>query len=74
VGVDAGHTDVSLWFPLVLRTDEPLHIDRREFRSMRANTQPWASGFSWAYASVRPSLLASGGAPRTIPRAMRSAK
>lgn len=35
VGVDAGHTDVSLWFPLALRSDERLHIDRREFRSMR---------------------------------------
>ena len=35
VGVDAGHTDVSLWFPLVLHSDEQLHFDRREFRSMR---------------------------------------
>lgn len=35
VGVDSGHTDVGLWFPIALRKDERLHIDRREFRSMR---------------------------------------
>jgi 8-oxo-dGTP diphosphatase len=35
VGVDYGHTDVSLWFPLTLRRNELLHIDRGEFRSMR---------------------------------------
>jgi len=35
VGIDSGHTDVSLWFPLRLRSAERLHIDRGEFRSMR---------------------------------------
>ena len=35
VGVDSGHTDVSLWFPIALRSDEQLHIDRTEFRSVR---------------------------------------
>lgn len=35
VGVDFGHTDVSLWFPLTLCPEERLHIDRGEFRSMR---------------------------------------
>jgi 8-oxo-dGTP diphosphatase len=35
VGVDSGHTDVSLWFPLALHKEERLHIDRTEFRSVR---------------------------------------
>lgn len=35
VGVDSGHTDVGLWFPLALHSDERLHIDRTEFRSVR---------------------------------------
>jgi 8-oxo-dGTP diphosphatase len=35
VGVDSGHTDIGLWFPITLRSDEQLHIDRGEFRSMR---------------------------------------
>jgi 8-oxo-dGTP diphosphatase len=35
VGVDSGHTDVGLWFPIALRSDEQLHIDRTEFRSVR---------------------------------------
>jgi 8-oxo-dGTP pyrophosphatase MutT (NUDIX family) len=35
VGVDSGHTDVGLWFPLTFGSDEGLHLDRREFRSER---------------------------------------
>jgi hypothetical protein len=39
----------------------------------RADVQPRAFEFSRAWASVRPSLLASGGPPRTIPRAVLAA-
>lgn len=35
VGLDAGHTDVSLWFLLRLGRHEPLEIDHGEFRSVR---------------------------------------
>jgi 8-oxo-dGTP diphosphatase len=35
VGIDSGHTDVSLWFVLSLNRDEPVSFDRREFRAMR---------------------------------------
>ena len=35
VGVDSGHTDVGLWFPLRLHSEARLRIDRSEFRSMR---------------------------------------
>src|SRR5690349_18586022 len=35
VGVDAGHTDVSLWFPAVVGRDEPLRVDEREFAGVR---------------------------------------
>lgn len=35
VGVDSRHTDVGLWFPLRLRGEARLRIDRSEFRSMR---------------------------------------
>lgn len=35
VGIDSGHTDVSLWFVLSLERDEPVSFDRREFRAMR---------------------------------------
>jgi 8-oxo-dGTP diphosphatase len=34
-GVDAGHTDVSLWFVVPTPREQPLTIDRREFRSAR---------------------------------------
>lgn len=44
VGVDAGHTDVSLWFVLAARRDEPLTPDPREFREAR-----W-----WSPADLRP--------------------
>ena len=35
VGIDSGHTDVSLWFIVSLRRDEPVSFDRGEFRTMR---------------------------------------
>jgi 8-oxo-dGTP pyrophosphatase MutT (NUDIX family) len=35
VGVDAGHTDVSLWFPAEVRRDEPLTVDEGEFAGVR---------------------------------------
>jgi 8-oxo-dGTP diphosphatase len=35
VGIDFGHTDVSLWFLVSLRRDEPVGFDRGEFRTMR---------------------------------------
>ena len=35
VGIDHGHTDVSLWFLLRLDEHEALNIDSREFRSAR---------------------------------------
>jgi len=35
VGTDSGHTDVSLWFLLWIDRLEHLHVDRREFRSVR---------------------------------------
>ncbi|MFI7547082.1 NUDIX domain-containing protein [Actinoplanes sp. NPDC049599] len=35
VGVDAGHTDVSLWFPAEVRRDQPLRVDEGEFAGVR---------------------------------------
>jgi 8-oxo-dGTP pyrophosphatase MutT (NUDIX family) len=35
VGVDSGHTDVSLWFLLSLRRGEDLRVDRSEFATVR---------------------------------------
>jgi 8-oxo-dGTP diphosphatase len=35
VGIDAGHTDVSLWFLANYRRDHPLSPDRNEFRAVR---------------------------------------
>ncbi len=35
IGIDAGHTDVSLWFIAAGRREQPLTIDRREFRAAR---------------------------------------
>lgn len=35
VGVDAGHTDVSLWFPAAVRRDELLRVDEGEFAGVR---------------------------------------
>lgn len=35
IGMNSGHTDVSLWFVLSLSRDEPVSFDRREFRAMR---------------------------------------
>jgi 8-oxo-dGTP diphosphatase len=35
VGMDAGHTDVSLWFPASVRRDEPLRVDEGEFAGVR---------------------------------------
>ena len=35
VGIDAGHTDVSLWFVADCRRDHPLTPDRSEFRAVR---------------------------------------
>lgn len=35
VGIDSGHTDVSLWFVLALGRHDRLEVDRREFRSVR---------------------------------------
>jgi 8-oxo-dGTP pyrophosphatase MutT (NUDIX family) len=35
VGVDAGHTDVSLWFPAEVSRDQPLTVDEREFAGVR---------------------------------------
>ena len=35
VGIDSGHTDVSLWFVLDLRSDESLTPDRGEFHRVR---------------------------------------
>lgn len=35
VGVDAGHTDVSLWFPAEVRRDQPLTVDGGEFAGVR---------------------------------------
>jgi 8-oxo-dGTP diphosphatase len=35
VGVDAGHTDVSLWFPAEVRRDQPLTVEESEFAAVR---------------------------------------
>ena len=35
VGLDAGHTDVSLWFPAVVSRDEQLVVDEGEFAGVR---------------------------------------
>ena len=35
VGLDAGHTDVSLWFPASVSRDEPLAADEGEFAGVR---------------------------------------
>ncbi|MEU4428665.1 NUDIX hydrolase [Actinoplanes sp. NPDC024001] len=35
VGMDAGHTDVSLWFVLDLRSDQTLTPDQGEFHAVR---------------------------------------
>lgn len=35
VGLDAGHTDVSLWFPADVSRDEPLTVDEGEFAGVR---------------------------------------
>ena len=35
IGIDAGHTDASLWFVVAGQRDQPLTIDRREFRAAR---------------------------------------
>ena len=35
VGVDAAHTDVSLWFPAAVRRDQPLRVDEGEFAGVR---------------------------------------
>jgi 8-oxo-dGTP diphosphatase len=35
VGIDAGHTDVSLWFLIEHRRDQRLTPDRNEFRAVR---------------------------------------
>ncbi|MBE1486160.1 NUDIX hydrolase [Plantactinospora soyae] len=43
VGIDAGHTDVSLWFLLRLDREQPLSLDSGEFREAR-----W-----WSPAEVR---------------------
>ncbi|MEV6601922.1 NUDIX hydrolase [Actinoplanes sp. NPDC051346] len=38
VGMDAGHTDVSLWFPLSCRRGQALRPDRNEFHRVRCWT------------------------------------
>jgi 8-oxo-dGTP diphosphatase len=35
VGIDSGHTDVSLWYVLALRRDTPIFADPAEFHSVR---------------------------------------
>ena len=35
VGVDAGHTDVSLWYVATVARDEPLTVDAGEFAGVR---------------------------------------
>ncbi|MEO3746836.1 NUDIX hydrolase [Plantactinospora sp. B5E13] len=35
VGIDAGHTDVSLWFPVECGRDQPITPDAGEFRQVR---------------------------------------
>lgn len=35
VGVDAGHTDVSLWFTARVRRNQPLTVDEGEFAGVR---------------------------------------
>ena len=35
VGLTAGHTDVSLWYRVSARRDQPLHWDRSEFADAR---------------------------------------
>jgi len=35
VGADAGHTDVSLWFPAEVCRDQPLAVDAGEFAGVR---------------------------------------
>lgn len=35
VGIDAGHTDVSLWFPVASSRQQPLRLDHNEFREAR---------------------------------------
>jgi 8-oxo-dGTP diphosphatase len=43
VGIDSGHTDVSLWFVVVIGREQPLRLDQSEFREAR-----W-----WSPAQVR---------------------
>ncbi len=35
VGIDAGHTDVSMWFLVASCREQPLKLDRNEFRAAR---------------------------------------
>jgi 8-oxo-dGTP pyrophosphatase MutT (NUDIX family) len=35
VGIDAGHTDVSMWFRAACRREQPLKLDGSEFREAR---------------------------------------
>jgi 8-oxo-dGTP pyrophosphatase MutT (NUDIX family) len=35
VGIDAGHTDVSLWFVVEWHREQPLNLDHNEFRQAR---------------------------------------
>lgn len=35
VGIDAGHTDVSLWFVIDGHREQPLKLDHNEFREAR---------------------------------------
>ncbi|MDG4821961.1 NUDIX hydrolase [Asanoa sp. WMMD1127] len=35
VGMDRGHTDVSLWYPIAVAKDQPLVLDDHEFAGAR---------------------------------------
>ncbi|GAA2541193.1 NUDIX hydrolase [Winogradskya consettensis] len=35
VGIDAGHTDVSLWYPATVHRETPMTVDRGEFADVR---------------------------------------
>ena len=70
VGIDAGHTDVSLWFVLTGRRDQRLTPDRNEFRDVRwwlpADLQAADPGrfdphFRRFYAKIKSGAIAFGG-------------
>jgi 8-oxo-dGTP diphosphatase len=58
VGIDSGHTDVSLWFVLAVGRDEPMEVDPGEFR--------WARWWSPEQIDAAPSATFDPALPRFV--------